>query len=631
MLKSDGTATPRTVAMRDIGRAKRSDRTAFALGSGLSLVVAALTLWLAALVFHERVRSIVMSSEDAAQTLADAVADDIGEAVGYGIPIERLRGVDEFLARVLEADRLISAIAILDTAEAPLFASRAFQPNETQLRAAILLDDQAVGTVVAVPSNVVGDDARHELFAAAVAVALLVGILSAVCLRIAALERVNLPQARFGASAASVARGVIADFTPPMLGEARGWGRNGARLLEPLRRSYRSMMVLTEEVRALDTSRLMTQRIQTALMPLGRYVFDRPRTERVRAATPLWWPFAALSALFAARPLVASFAADRVGPNEVAFVAIGASLAANAIGLAAGLILARYTPRRGRNFYCFLGMGVAGTAIGITFVIRDPIEFVWAQFAAGLFGGWAVAISLKAEGAWLRAPWRGGLVLLAAFAVASPLGALVAQSVGRRGAFLAIGITCAVVGLLALAGPPRRARKNERSRWPSARLPWPTLLSLAAVSTAITALCDIALPVFVMPDNYAVLALMTSTAGVAAFVPLALPSRRKPWFAAAGAAGAAIAVLVALAGLPFLAAVTVLGTGAGFAIASAGARIFAPTAIAALFSGVVIAAGTQSLVATAGPLLNLDGLAFAAAATCAIALTALAAFLAAAR
>ncbi|MEM8663723.1 MAG: hypothetical protein AAGF49_06315, partial [Pseudomonadota bacterium] len=454
--------------------------------------------------------------------------------------------------------------------------------------------------------------ARSRHRAAAVALSLVTGMLVAIFLRIVALERLNLPQARLTASAAAAARGILADFTPPPPGPLARDGERGARVLAPLRRHNRNLAVLTEEVRALDTAAELDGEIRSALAPLDRFVFDRPRRSAEPRFAPLWWPLLALSLLFAARPLVASFALDRVGPGEIAPAAIAAAISSNTLGLMAGLVLALATPLRGAKTVSALGLLLAGIALAATYVIRDPLNFTAAQFAAGLFGAWAVASSLCIDGALRRAPWRGALLLIAALAVATPLGSLLSEALGRRVAFLVIGIACVLAAFLAFTGPAWKRRRTGLARPRRRASEAGTSFALAAISAAIVAYCEIALAADTMRENYAGLAALLALMGAVSFLPFVLPPAvsavRRRWQAPGAAMLATAAVVVALVGVPPAVVVVLLGIALGLGVAAAGVDLFARGPLTAILCGALLAAageliasrlGVPSLVVTA--------------------------------
>jgi len=583
MRKSDA---PSPAGARDIGASHESDRIALAMGLAMALLFAAATLWLVRGPLETRVHEVEALSERAAATLASAVADDFAAAIALGIPLEKARGVVPYLESWLGSETLVSEVAILDPGGEVLYRVPAHARLARTVVTDIVVDGTPAGQVAVTPSSDIVERAKWHLGAVAIAVSLVLAVLIAVVLRLVALERVNLPQARLGASAAAAGRGVFADYTPPGSGPMRPHGQSAARLTSPLRRRYRQLMELTDEVRALDTSGRIASRIDAALAPLGALVFDRPYMPRPPEGGRLWWPLAALATLLATRPLVASFAADRIGEDNIAAVFIAATFAAFALGGLLGLAVSRLGPLRGSKITSGFGMLCAGAAIGITVILRDPYHFIAAQFLAGFFGLAAVAAAFATNGAGRRRPWRGTLVLVAAIAIGMPVGALVAEAEGRRIAFATIGVVAMIVGLAAFAGRARRPRRLQGAT----PVPLDQLIAAAAATLAFVNFVEINLGAAVYRENYAGMALASALVGAFALLPAAALRRRIPVLAAAGAALASLAILGAFFGIPAPAAAAALGLGLGALVAGLGAHaLTGPTAIA-IFCGVLLAA-----------------------------------------
>ena len=620
MPKSDPAPPPAIpTRLRDLGGAKASDRRAFAIAVVLALVFAIGTLWIARNIMEERIADVAIMAEEAAGTLANSVADDFAAAIAIGIPLDKVRGTAPYLESALQSDSLVSEIAVFDLEENALYRAPAHARLTGRVRVPIVSEGKTYGTVMVTPSSQIVDRVRRHVRDIAIASALVLAIAVAVFLRLVALERINLPQARLAASTAAAARGVYADFTPPDAGPMRRIGQRGAHLTGPLRRNHRQLMELTDEVRALDTSGRLKARIETALAPLRDLVFDRPMAATSLSRGRLWWPGAALMGLLATRPLVASFAADRVGPNELATLFIAITLTAFALGGLLGLALARAPVLRGSKFVSAFGTVVAGIAIGITAVLRDPYHFIVAQFVAGLFGVWGVAAAFEVNGALRRLPWRGGLVLLGAIAIAMPSGALLAETEGRRLAFATVGVLTVLVGFAALAGPARRVRK----RAPATSVPAEFLFAAAAVALAMSSFADVALSAAVFREDYAGLALAGALIGAGSLLPVALLPRRIGQLAPFGALLATMALFATFEGVPPYAGAVAIGLGLGGVCAGLGAKTLTGPSAAAFIGGLLLAA----LATLAAGVLALPGLPVAGAASALLTALAFAALL----
>ncbi|GAB5375719.1 MAG: hypothetical protein AcusKO_21810 [Acuticoccus sp.] len=588
MRKSDRSLFVRR-RLGDVGGHKRSDRICLALALVFAAIFALCTLWLVRAVVEPRLHEVRVLSDEAAGTMASSLADDIEAAVALGIPLDRMRGVEPFLHAALESDSLVSEVGILDMHERVLYRAPAHARLMGTVRAPIVVDDTIHGIVEVTPSSGLIDHARHRVVGAALASALGLAMIFAILLRHLALERINLPRARLGASAAAVSRGVFADFTPPPEGPLRQIGQSAVRLTSPLRRRQRQLREITEEVRALDTSGHLAERIDAALAPLAGLVFDRPLAPLRDRAARLWWPLMALSALIATRPLVASFVADRIGETDIASTYIAATVAAFALGGLSGLLIACLPGMRGRKVVSVVGMALAGAAIGATFVIRDPYHFIYAQFVTGLAGVAAVSAAFHVEGARLRRPFRGALVLLAAIAFALPSGALLAEVEGRRLAFATVGALCVVAAVLALAGPARRRRPFVMPP----RLPLAGLCAALAVSLSLVSLIDINFSAAVYRENYPGLAMACALMGAASFLLPPLLARRVAAAAPLAALLAAAAPLAIFFGVPAPVGIVILGLGLGLLVVALAADALSGRAAAAYLAGALLAALTR--------------------------------------
>lgn len=616
MPKSDLRLVLRRRPFGDIGGHKATDRTALALTLALAVVFASATLWLMRDVMEPRLHEVHILSDEAAGTMASSLADDLGAAIGLGIPLDKMRGVEPFLASALESETLVSEIGILDTTETVLFRAPAHAALAGTVRAPIVYDGVRQGAVEVTPSSGIIDRARARLWAAAFASTLMLAMALTVTLRLVAMERINLPRARLGAAAGAVSRGVFADFTPPPEGPLRPIGQRAVRLTSPLRRRQRQLREITEEVRALDTSGHLSERIDAALAPLADLVFDRPTaTERDRQGR-LWWPLFALATLLASRPLVASFVADRIGETDGASIYIAVTIALFALGGLSGLGLAALPFLRGRKIVSLVGLLVAGVAIGATLLIHGPYTFMFAQFVAGLGGMAGVAAAFHVEGARMRRPFRGALVLLAALAIAMPFGTLLAEAEGRRLAFASIGGLCILAAILSIAGPARRRRTRAT---PLPRLPLAGAAATLAVSLVVASLVDISFSVAIFRENYAGLAMATAVMGAVALALPAIFARALPALAPFAALLAAAAPLAIFFGVPAVVGAGVLGLALGLLVVALGASALSGPAAIAFLAGPLVAALCRVLAdAVSLPAVPLTGVAAALLAAIAV-------------
>lgn len=554
------------------------------------------------------------ASEDVALAVARAVAGDVSRAVDLGIPLEEMRGVEPYLEEVVAANPAIAAVGIAGPSGTVLYRSGDIAPAGAGKVVRVALGEpgtgSAAGAVLVRPSGAEVTRARTHVVSATAAIALLAGLVAGVLVRIFRLERVDLPLARFVAGGRAVARGLFADFSPPPPGSPlRPLGTAAARLTSPVRRAHRRLLAVVDEVRALDTARTLAGRIEEALAPLSAYGFDRALRARPREVGLVWWPAAALASVEAARPLAASFAADRIGADPLAAVAVAAASGADSVGGILGVGAAVALRGRLSKPVTVVAMLTAAAALAAVSIQRDAEPFV---FLVGIssFAVWLAAFSvLLCEGRVARRPFQAALVLLAAWAIGPAVGALLAEAEGRRMAFATIGGIAAIVAVASAFGAARRAPR----RLPRHALSPAEAASLAATGLAVFAWMDIHLASRALLENYAALALHFALAGAAALLPFAAGARLP---ASAGAAVAALAVAgPTLSNVPDPLATTALGIGTGLVLLALGARALTPAAVSWLLAGGVLAAALPAI----GYLVQPDDLPLSAAAAAGLA------------
>ncbi|MEM7768821.1 MAG: hypothetical protein AAF253_15310, partial [Pseudomonadota bacterium] len=101
----------------------------------------------------------------------------------------------------------------------------------------------------------------------------------------------------------------------------------------------RRLTALADEVRALDTDARLRPTIDATVATLNDLVFDRPFRRHLSRSAALLVPFLLLAAFAATRPLVASFAADRVSGAAAEALAAGLTIALHGFGALLGAAL----------------------------------------------------------------------------------------------------------------------------------------------------------------------------------------------------------------------------------------------------------------------------------------------------
>ncbi|MCF3935667.1 hypothetical protein L1787_19930 [Acuticoccus sp. M5D2P5] len=563
-----------------------STRAAVATALLIMAVVLATALFVLLPRIERSFEALDTRSDHVATSIAESVAADVHRAIGLGIPLDAMRGVEPYLDNILSANPSVAEIRVLDPTERTLYA--AGEPGlvygaHREVRAAIS-GESLDGTIVVVPSRQMLQRVHDHIVEAAIAIAIAAGIAAGVFYRIVALERRDLPQARFVVGGRAVSHGVFADFSAPRPGPFQPLGQAAARLTVGLRRGQRRLQSVVDEVRALDVTHTLHERIGAALAPLSAYRFDRPFKVRRLEVGFVWWPLLLLTMAMATRPLATNFAEDRVGDDPILPLVIAATMAASGLGGLFGLLAARLLGGRLSKLVTLVATLAAAIAIGSTFILRDVTIFIATNAVAG-FGVWFAAFTvLLAEGAGARRPWRAALVFLAAAAIGPAFGGLIAESVGRRFAFLTIGVLLAIVALASTAGAPRRVRRVRTlfTLGPS------ETFALAAAAMTIFTWSDLYVSAAAFTENYATMAMHFAILGAASFVPVATGARPPALFGAALAAAALAAAF--LIDLPAIVATVSIGLGFGFTIHALGARGFGGTAAAIILAALVLTA-----------------------------------------
>lgn len=583
---------------RSTSGSRQSTLRAGALALLLALIVAAAAALMLATGARLDRSGIKASSDDVVASIGHSIGELVSRAVGLGIPLADLYAVDGYLDDVIRANPELDGIAITDIDGKVLF-ERQREPDLPFLSAVavpIELDKELIGRIEIDASYTVARTVRMRMLAVAVATSILAGLLAAVWMRIYRLEMLDLPRARFVASSRSVGRGGFGDYSaPPEDSPLLPLGRSAARLIAPVRRQARNAASLAEEIRAVDVTNAFTGRVEAALKPLAKYRFDHLRQPIRQVGWGGWLVLPVVALIEAARPLVGGFAADRIGTNRLADVAIGMALTGDAfgrlLGVAAAYFVAVHLPRTAT----VLGLLIAAAGTAVTFTIHETVPFAGARIAVG-FGLWlAVWSLLMRSGGIRRTPWIGALLLICAWGVGPILGGLVAEIFGRRNGFLLIGCAIGFLALLGLLQPPRPSSR--------AALAWrdPRLTDMAAPLVAalvLTTWLEVHLSGHMMRENYVGLAMHFALASGAMAVPWWL-SVRLPVLA--GAAVAVVAAwLAALSLVPPVAVSVIAGLGFGLIGASFGARAYALPTATALTAGLLAAGGLNGVSYVAG-------------------------------
>ncbi|WP_268880094.1 hypothetical protein [Jiella pelagia] len=552
--------------------------------AAIGLVVAALIALAGYFLLQAGLRHSTPILQEATRTgaaaVGEAVAGQFARALELGIPLDKLVGVDAYLRRIADGSPQVGGLALLDgdgrivAATAPDVSGETFEIAAGGARASLVVE--AVSPLF--------EDAMRRIWISLSLAALLAGVISAALT--AGYLRLSWQPSRERLLRA-VDRAGEGDFTEVAVFETSGpffaASQALAGCVEQVEAARRKLAEAVATIHAIDFDGSLGRRVDTILQPLeGRYVLpDRGGDETQRAEGPapaggLIWRAAVVAGLSAAAfPFVGNFAIDR-GTTSLSAAWVGVvPLLAELLLFVLGVLAGRVAAGRGGAVRA-LALILLGLSTGAVFWCRDYGLFVVLRGGAGFAAGLALAALL---GHGRARPRVLTLALLFAALVVAPLFAgLLAEAIGRRASFLALGgLVLALCPFLVGMGGDRA---EER---PKAGAPWfdpATALAMVPVSAFVFVL----IPLGIGYNNYLVGAGAVAMLGVAA---LATP--RLPRLAIGAALGAAALLLHYAPGgdvVSAYAAGAALGVALGGALANAAGQ---PRAVsAALAAGAAV-------------------------------------------
>lgn len=495
----------------------------------MGLVVAALTALAGHFLLQAGLRHSTPILQDATRTgaavVGEAVAGQFARALEFGIPLDRLGGVEAYLRRIADSSPQVVGFALLDEAgtvvasTAPDIRGETFEIEAGGARASL---------VVAAVSPLF-EGAMRRIWISLGLAALLAGLVAAALT--AGYLGLSWQPSRARLLRA-VERAAEGDFAEVAARETSGpFFEASQALARCVERVEAARLRLTEAVstiRAIDFDGSLGRRVDAILHPLeGRYALpDRSDDEPVPGDAPSMagsaiWRAAAVAGLYAACfPFVANFAVDRGAAGiPAAWIAV-APLAAELFAFVLGALAGRATHGRG-GAPLALALLLLGIATAATFWCRDYALFVLLRAGAGFGAGLALAAILANARAWIRPRVLSLALVFAALLVAPLLAGLLAEAIGRRASFLALGLlVLALSPFLAGTGASRSEESpSEERTGPGTGLDVATALAVFPVAAFVLVL----LPVGIGYDNYLVGAGAVAVLGAAALATPRLP------------------------------------------------------------------------------------------------------------
>lgn len=589
----------------------------------MGVVVAALTALAGHFLLQAGLRHSTPILQDATRTgaavVGEAVAGQFTRALELGIPLDRLGGVEAYLRRIADGSPQVVGFALLDEAGAVVASTAPDVRGETFEIAA----GGARASLVVAAVSPLFEGALRRIWISLGLAALLAGLVTAALT--AGYLGLSWQPARARLSRA-VERAAEGDFAEIAARETSGpffeASQAFARCVERVEAARLRLTEAVSTIRAIDFDGSLGRRVDAILHPLeGRYVLpdrsgDDPDPSNAPSTTgSAIWRAAVVAGLYAACfPFVANFAIDRGAAGiPAAWVAV-TPLAAELLAFILGALAGQAARGRG-GAPLALAVLLLGVSTGAVFWCRDYALFVLLRAGAGFGAGLALATILANAGAWIRPRVLTLALLFSTLLVAPLLAGLLAEAIGRRASFLALGLLALALSpfLAGMNAPP----SNERTGGPGAPLDFAT--ALTAFPAAAFAL--VLLPVGIGYDNYLVGAGAAAVLGAAA---LATPRLAWPMVGVALAV-AALLIQYAPGGvlLSTHAACAAMGVALGGALASARghprampAALAAGTGLGLLVAGAAdhfalppaLAIGGAGLMVMAWPLLGRAGL-----------------------
>ncbi|MEO1192677.1 MAG: hypothetical protein AAFY02_13025 [Pseudomonadota bacterium] len=494
---------------------RRSDLMAGAVGVLLALVVGLAGVWITQQIQRQQAGLLEYRTEVLGASVARSVAQSVERALNYGIPFKDLYGVTAYLDELLLANEEVAGVQIHDREGQLVFSAlRPERRSSTEpllLRAPILSEGVREGEVLLEAAGSIISEVREHQFILILAAALAAGAAGAALTRIYVMEAWDLPRRRLMAGLAAMARGVFASPGRVRRGSAIARiAALGGEAREPLRTSAREVSLLEEELRSIDIDGSQSGRIDAAVgRSLDGIIFDRQARAHSDRWWSGWWNLLLLVAGTMTLPLVGGFAADRVGFTDFASASAAAVLALEAVGGLLGLLVARALPfQRFRILLVFLAGILAGIATMAVAEQRDLVPFLAIRLGTSFCIWFAITSVILTPGYRQRAPGYCALLLMLGLVLGPILGALLADGLGRRMAFICAGVALLFASLVLILRQPdlRLGRRHRTGSWRQA-------VGLCAAMAACSGLIAFDLAAILERHDYAALAAATGLLG----------------------------------------------------------------------------------------------------------------------
>ena len=510
----------------------------------VAIIMAAAVMAAGTVVLQAVTRDSLVSLEQAREAgvagVGRSVADQLSRALGYGIPIDALYGLDRYLATLIEGSPSLEAATVVVPDGTVIHATDqgSADPGSEGVAFPVIVDGETVAEVRLVPAPTLLGPAMERLWMALALTAAAVGLMGGVACLLFLRRHHAVAHDRLRALfAAAVADRFPAFPAPTATGSVARSLMAFDAALDPLRRAARVLSDAVATVRAIDFDDSLADRLAPMIAPararMALVETDR-RSEAAWTEVPTAgiWLLVGLAGLYATLiPFVANFAVDRQSAVLSASTLPAVVLAAEAAAGLLGAWVGRRTPPTVRPAASALGVLVVGIAAMLVYGTRDFGSFVQyrALGAAGL--GLAAGATLGRSPDGMRSLVLP--VLLGSVLLAGPLiGGLLGEALGRRTAFLTVGVAFIAAAFATLAVRPLQRSGDA----PPGDVSVSTGMLMAAAGAAVGSTLAVWIPTGAGYGDYLSGALWIAAAGLgAAVVPL-----RSPWVGIVLTAGAMV-------------------------------------------------------------------------------------------
>ena len=285
------------------------------IGLVMAVVVGLGSLLLAAAAARESVPTLTQAMQAGTDTVGRAVADQLGRALSYGIPLDGLVGLDGYFGRIVAGSPTIEALALHDPSGRPVFETRPGVAGAVHV-ISVAGEDRA-RLVLAMAPPLVGP-AIDRLWIALVANAVLVGLLGGLLSFLLLAGHFAGARQRLRALMLAVTQTRF-PRPPPLEGRGPVAAANRAfdQCLSELRAAAKVLSDSAATLRAIDFDGSLARRMDPVIqpvagvLPLAETGEGAPAARVERRTGALWLAVVAVGVYAMVVPYVANFAIDR--------------------------------------------------------------------------------------------------------------------------------------------------------------------------------------------------------------------------------------------------------------------------------------------------------------------------------